>query len=124
MRQCSDKGIHEIGSDELQGLFVKIADASRVFPECAPIGCEALNPSLPDFRAKAQQALLDVWLNLASGRLTQGRPIDFLRLTSATTIGEAVSELEQTVCDPDARPAQLRDATELAKALNRDTGEN
>ncbi len=118
--QCSDKGFRQVGSEELQALFAKVADASSVFPECAPIGCAALDPTVPknDIRARAQQALLDVWLNPVSGRLTRGRPIDLPDLTSAATVGEAIGQLETTVCDPDATRSQLGNAKDLAEALN------
>ena len=118
--QCSDRGFHQVSPEEMQALFTKIADTSSVFPECAPTGCEALNPQLPrnDLRLRAQQALLDVWLNLVSGRLTRGRPIDLPDLTSATTVAEALSQLEMTVCDSLATRSDLGNAKEIAEALN------
>ena len=118
--QCSDRGFHQLSAEELQGLFTEIADTSSVFPECAPIGCEALNPQLPrnDLRLRAQQQLLDVWLNLVSGRLTRGRPIDFPGLTEASTVTEALSDLEIIVCDPLATRSDLANAKDIAEALN------
>jgi len=121
--QCSDKGFHQIGDAELQALFTKIADASSVFPECAPISCYFLQPQNPknDMKARAQQGLLDVWLNVTSGRLTRGRPIDLAELTTAITVGEALGQLELTVCDPLATHTNLANAKDIAEALNGST---
>jgi len=118
--QCSDNGFQQVSGAELQALFTKIADTSNVFPECAPISCAFLQPQNPknDMRARAQQQLLDVLLNLTSGRLTRGRPIDLAGLTSASTVGEALSELEITVCDPEATHSDLANAKDIAEELN------
>jgi len=118
--QCSDKGFTQVAPDDLQRWFSEVADTSSVFPECAPIGCDSLQPDDPrsDIRRRAQLGLLDLWLNLESGRQTRGRPIVLPQLTSATTVTEALSELEMTVCDPQATQGDLGNAVALAKALN------
>jgi len=118
--QCSDKGYLQVSASELQALFAMISDASSAFPECAPISCDFLQPQNPknDMRARAQQGLLDVWLNVTSGRLTRGRPIDLAGLTTATTVGEALSQLETIVCDPTATRSDLGNAKDIAEALN------
>ena len=96
-----------------------------MFPECAPVDCEFLLPRAPrnDLRVRAQQALLDVWLNLASGRLTRGRPISLPGLTESTTVTGALSELEMTVCDRNATRTDLANAKDLAEALNGDAND-
>ena len=118
--QCSDKGFKQVGATELETLFGSISDTSSVFPEFAPATCEFLQPTAPqnDIRARAQQALLDVWLNLDSGRLTRGRSVDLSGLTNATTVQEALSQVELTVCDPLASRSDVGNAKAIADALN------
>jgi len=118
--QCSDDGFHQIGPSDLQALFAEVGKSSSVFPECASISCDALQPRLPrnDIRARAALTLLDVWLNLETGRLTRGRPLDLPRLTSASTVNEALSRIELTVCDPKASRGDLGNAKDIAEALN------
>ncbi len=118
--QCSNRGFRQVSREEMEAFFREIEAASSVFPECAPAGCETLDPPAPrnDIRARAQQALLDVWLNLVSGRLTRGRPIDLPDLTAATSVGDAISQMEVTVCDPEATRSDLGNAKDLAEALN------
>ena len=121
--QCRDRRFYQVSPEEMESLFQEIAGTSSVFPECAPIDCEFLVPRVPrnDLRVRAQQALLDVWLNLASGRLTRGRPISLPGLTDSTTVTGALSELEMTVCDPKATRFALANARDLAEALNGDS---
>lgn len=118
--QCSDKGLKQIDPSELQALLEKVADTSSVFPEHAPADCESLQPQAPqnDVRARAQQELLALWLNLASGNVTRGRPIDLGSLTQAATVTEALSEIELTVSDPLATHADLANAKDVAEAIN------
>jgi hypothetical protein len=118
--QCSDKGFKQVGAAELETLFGKISDTSSVFPELASATCEFLQPTAPqsDVRVRAQQALLDLWLNLDSGRLTRGRPIDLSGLTNATTVQDALSQIELSVCDPLASRSDLGNAKAIADALN------
>jgi hypothetical protein len=118
--QCSDKGFKQINSSDLQALLDTVADTSSVFPELAPAGCEFLQPQNPqnDMRARAQQELLALWLNLASGRITRARPIDLAGLTQAATVTEALSEIELTVSDPLATHADLANAKDVAEAIN------
>jgi len=109
----------------MQNLFDRVTAAAPAFPECAPVGCDTLNPPTPrtDMRLKAQRGLLGAWLNLVTGRLTRGRPIDLAALTTAATAGEALAEIEATVCDPDATRSDLATAKEIADALNAPAGD-
>jgi len=118
--QCGDQPYKQVSAEQLQALFTKVADSSSIFPECAPISCEALDPMIPknDLRLRAKLGLLDLWLNLASGRQTRGRPISLPALTSATTVTEALSELEMTVCQHLVTRAELTNAVNIADALN------
>jgi hypothetical protein len=118
--QCGDQPYKQVSAEQLQALFTKVADSSSIFPECAPISCEALDPMIPknDLRLRAKLGLLDLWLNLASGRQTRGRPISLPGLTSATTVTEALSELEMTVCQHLVTRAELANAVNIADALN------
>jgi hypothetical protein len=118
--QCRNNGYIQIDSAQLEALFATVADSSAVFPEFGSIDCAALDPTIPqnDLRARAQQELLATWLNLETGRLTRGRPIDLPNLTTARTVGEALGSLELTLCDPDATRNELGNAKSLAQALN------
>jgi hypothetical protein len=118
--QCSDKNFKQISSVELQALFDEVAQRSVVFPECAPIECGALEPQTPrgDMRKRAEQHLLGAWLNLVSGRLTMGRPIELAGSTGSTTVGEALDEMEAVVCDPTATRGELERVKDIAEALN------
>jgi hypothetical protein len=118
--QCSDNGFKQVSPAALQAWFDEIREASSVFPECAPLDCEFLQPQTAqnDLRKRAQQQLLALWLNLASGNLTRERPVDLPSLTDATTLAEALSEIERVVCDELADHSDLGTAKDIAEALN------
>ena len=118
--QCSGLGYAQLTSAQMQTLFDQVAVASPAFPECAPIGCGTLRlpPPKNDMRLKAERSLLGLWLNLITGRVTRGRPIDLPALTNAATAGEALAEVEMTVCDPNASRGDLGTAKEIAEAIN------
>jgi len=118
--QCDGLGYVQLTAAQMQALFDQIAAASPAFPECAPVGCGTLRPPTPqnDIRLKAQRGLLGLWLNVITGRVTRGRPIDLPALTRAATAGEALAEVEITVCDPTASRGELGTAKEIAEAIN------
>ena len=104
----------------MQRLCDQVVVASPAFPECAPVGCGTLRLPTPknDLRLKAERSLLGFWLNLITGRMTRGRPIDLPALTNAATVGEALAEVEMTVCNPNASRGDLGTAKEIAEAVN------
>jgi hypothetical protein len=118
--QCSGRGYSQLTSAQMQTLFDQVAVASPAFPECAPVGCGTLLLPTPqnDMRLKARRSLLGFWLNVITGRVTRGRPIDLPALTSAPTAGDALAEVEMTVCDPNASRGDLGTAKEIAEAIN------
>jgi hypothetical protein len=120
MQQCREKNSAEYSSDQIEQLFAAINKKSSAFPECASATCESLEPDSPrsSWKAKVIREFLAVWLNLISGRLTMGRPIDLAGLTSATTVGAAVAEIEAAVCNPVAPRQDLSHAKDIAEALN------
>jgi hypothetical protein len=118
--QCDGKGYTQVEPDKMQSMFDSINETSGVFPELAPSACDFIRPQDPrsDLKTRTEQELLCTWLNLSSGRLTRGRPIDLPDLTEATTAGEALSEIESTVSEPQASRSALGKALKLAEALN------
>ena len=73
-------------------------------------------------RPKALRELLALWLNVVTGRLPTTTSIDQAALTEATTVAEAIAEVEATVCDPAAKRVDLETAKDLAEALNEGAG--
>ena len=69
-------------------------------------------------RPKALRELLALWLNVVTGRLLASTSIDFPDLTEATTVSDAIAEVEAAICDSDASRAELETAKDLAGALN------
>lgn len=120
MQQCREANSAEYDPAELALFLAVISEKSSAFPECAPANCSALEPDSPrsSWKAKASRELLAVWLNLASGRLTKGRPVDLHGLSSATSVGAAVAEIEATICDPNVSKQQLQRARDIGDRLN------
>jgi hypothetical protein len=118
--QCSGLGYAQLTPDEMQTLFDQVAAASPAFPECMPAGCEVLQAGTRgnDMREKAERDLLGLWLNVVTGRVTRGCPIDMPDLTSAANVGDALAELEVTVCDADASHGDLGASKDVAEAIN------
>ena len=126
MQQCREKKSAVYSEVELDSLFSAINDKSSAFPECALASCASLEPdsSQSSWKSKASRELLAVWLNLASGRLTKGRPVDLHGLSSATFVGAAVAEVEATVCNTGATRQDLSHAKDIAVALNESADHN
>jgi hypothetical protein len=101
-------------------LFDEVAAASPAFPECAASACETLLTGRPrsDMRVKARRSLLALWLNLRTGRVTDGRPIDLPALTQAVNVGEVLAEIQTTICDSRASRGDLGTAKDIAEAIN------
>ena len=120
MHQCRDKKFAIYGEAELNELFSAINDKSDAFPECALATCALLEPdgAQSSWKSKAARELLAVWLNLASGRLTKGRPVELQGLSNATSVGVAVVEIEAAICDPNATKQQLQRVRDIGVLLN------
>jgi hypothetical protein len=118
--QCRGLGFKQVSSQELNNLFADVALNSDAFPECVPIDCSVLDfdPPLNEMRTKAERQTLALWLNMASGRMLSFTPIDLPGLTSATRAGDAIAEIETTLCDPGAGQSDLETAKDIAEALN------
>jgi len=120
LKQCREKKSAVYGEVDLDKLFSAVNDKSAAFPECALAACASLEPDSvqSSWKAKASRELLAVWLNLASGRLTKGRPVDLHGLSSATSVEAAVAEIEVAVCDPNVTKQQLQRARDMSDLLN------
>lgn len=75
-------------------LFAAIAAQSLVFDELASASCRTVQTEVKAMRLKAIRHTLIVWLNLASGKISLDTPVDYAHLTSATTVGAAINEVE------------------------------
>ena len=117
--QCSDNGFHHYSDAELAGLLSEVELQSGAFSECAEATCELLSTtgSKKDMRLKALIQLLATWLNVVSDRQPLDTAIDLGPLTDAGTVGEAIAEVEDAVCDPEANRGELGTAKDIAEAL-------
>jgi len=118
MHQCSSQGFHQVSPQALTYLFDNVEARSGAFTECAPIGCDVLQ-SQNQMRQKAERQTLALWLNVVSGWLFTNARIDLPKLTDATTVDEAIAEIEATLCDAQAKRSELEAAKDIAEALNR-----
>jgi hypothetical protein len=120
LQQCRQNNSAEYSPDRMSEFFAAINEKSDAFPECAAASCAALEPGSPrnSWKDKAARELLSVWLNLASGRLTNGRPINLIGLTTSATVGTAVVEVERTVCNTGSTRQDLAHAKDIAEALS------
>jgi hypothetical protein len=118
--QCSGVGFSQVKPTEMHTLFDEVAAASAAFPECAASACETLQPGRPrnEMRTKAKRSLLALWLNIMTGRVTDGRPVDLPALTQAAHVAEALAEIQATICDPRASRGALGAAKDIAEAIN------
>jgi hypothetical protein len=119
-QQCRGKGAVEYGSDELQTLLSQVKAKYASSAACVPVDCDLLTHGQPagSLQSQAAQELLASWLNLASGKLTQGRPVTLGKLSQAATAGAALGEVANVVCNPEASGKELLTARDIAKALN------
>lgn len=101
-----------------QGFADEIRSRSAVFANLTGKGdvCSILEVRHGSMRARAEQQLLALWLNVVSGFVDEGVPID-LPLTAATTVGNAVTDAEGTLRNSSVR-SDLERAKSLCDALN------
>jgi hypothetical protein len=118
--QCSDLGYTQVTPEELDAFFADIEGKSAAFTECADVGCYVVNPAPPrsQMREKAERQAISLWLNVVSGRLPLGTIVDLAPLSSASSVGEAIMEVEGTLCDAGAKKPELELAKDIAESLN------
>ncbi|MCK5560125.1 MAG: hypothetical protein KAJ51_06010 [Thermoplasmata archaeon] len=74
--------------------------------------------------AKAEQQLLALWLNVVSGKLGLNTPINLTNLTNATTVGAAITEIEQIILNSSSNRSELERAKDIADSINNGIGIN
>jgi len=118
--QCTEFGYTQVSPEELADFFGDVTLASGAFTECADAICDVLLFDGPQsqMRPKAERQGLALWLNIVSGRLPASTPVDLAPLTNATTVGQAVMEVDATLCNSSANKTELAKAKDIAEALN------
>ncbi len=71
---------------------------------------------------KAKQQLLALWLNVVSGKLGLGTPLNLANLTNASTVGAAISEIEQIILNSSSNRSELERAKDIADTINNGGG--
>lgn len=102
-----------------QEFVDEIRSRSRVFANVTEKGdvCTILAKTVGNaMRARAEQQLIALWLNVASGFVDERAPID-LRFTTATTVAGALADAETTLLTSSVR-ADLERAKTLCDELN------
>lgn len=107
---------------ELEQIIATAEARSQVFTETVGVRDALLKPAPhPEDKARKQHAALQ--LNLASGRLLPQTPVHLPELTTATTVGAAVAEIEGLLWPPAVQvDAEYRRAEKIAKELDRGRG--
>jgi len=124
-QQCRGKGTVDYDGEALQQLLDQVSENYASSAKCVPVECDLLTHGQKageSIQSQAVRELLASWLNVASGKLTLGRPISLGRLTNTATVGAALGEVQAVVCDPQARHEDLLTARDIAKALNNGDG--
>jgi hypothetical protein len=101
-----------------------IADNSLVFADVQSVDdvCDVLrsNPK-SNMTGKALIQLMALWLNVVAGYVDTSAGIDLGNLTSASTVGDAIAEIEDIILHS-ADKAELERAKSIADALNNGMG--
>ena len=107
---------------EVNAFIATAQTASGVFPEITPLVDALLRPTQGD-EGQARKEYAALQLNVASGRLLARTPIHLSTLTTATTVGGAVAEIERLL-KPAASQlnATYRRLRSLAETLNKGDG--
>ena len=107
---------------EVNAFIATAQTASGVFPEIAPLVDALLRPTQGD-EGQARKEYAALQLNVASGRLLARTPIHLSTLTTATTVGGAVAEIERLLAPPSTQlSATYRRVRSLAETLNKGEG--
>jgi len=78
-------------------------------------------PDNSDMRDKARKELFALWLNIVSQKLNYYAPIAYdigAVTTTATTVAQAMDEIEATILNANATLQQLENAKDMAEILN------
>lgn len=107
---------------EVNAFIATAQTASVVFPEIVPLVDALLRPTQGD-EGQARKEYTALQLNVASGRLLARTPIHLSTLTTATTVGGAVAEIERLL-KPAASQLNTtyRRVKTLAETLNKGEG--
>ncbi len=81
---------------------------------------DMLSQGKRDLSGRGRQQIASLLLNLVSGRLSQSTPISLPEYTAATTVGAALTEVEQGIKSGVA--AQVEDAKNIADFINNGVG--
>jgi hypothetical protein len=107
---------------EVNAFIATAQTASGVFPEIVPLVDALLRPTQGD-EGQARKEYAALALNVASGRLLARTPIHLPTLTTATTIGGAVAEIEGLLVPPSSQlNTTYRRVKTLAETLNKGEG--
>jgi hypothetical protein len=120
-RQC--RGPHPSGEPDRLPDYVDCVNDTMTFAGVGDVSgiCEALRP-LPrhDKYAQAEAQFMALVLNVCSGRLHRGCCIS-TRLSPATSVGEAMAEIDTLLSNPNRTRADGVQAQALADAINSGT---
>ena len=107
---------------EVNAFIATAQTASSIFPEIVPLVDALLRPTQGD-EGQARKEYAALQLNVASGRLLARTPIHLSTLTTATTVGGAVAEIEGLLKPPASQlNATYRRVKSLAETLNKGEG--
>jgi len=106
----------------LQEWIDPIAAQSQVFTGVSSKGevCAILDEksaAMSDMLAKAKLQLMAIWLNVVSGKLYIDSPLDLPSLTTATTVREAIDEIESVILSGDD-VSELERVKDIADSIN------
>jgi hypothetical protein len=73
---------------------------------------------------KAKQQLLALWLNVVSGKLGVNTLLNLTNLTNVSTVGAAISEIEQLILNPSTNYSEMEQAKDIADSINNGLGIN
>jgi len=110
----------------IQPEFLALIGArSKVFP--APLtkadACRTLQgPRGDDMLARAKQQLMALWLNVASGKVSESVAISLPGLTDAGSVGQAILEIEMILLNPASTRADWERAKTIADQINNGRG--
>lgn len=120
-RQC--KGSHPSGEPEkLPGYAACVSSSATFLPVADRTAlCDRLHPNPPNSKCEQAEAqFMALLLNRCSGRLSPSCCV-LLSESSATTVGEAISEIDALLSNPDRSSADCVRAQSLAASVNEGT---
>lgn len=107
---------------QLQGFVVRVEATSLVFPDGVEVEDALFLPAKSE-EARARKEVAALHMNLASGRLWPATRVSLPLLTTASTVGAAVDEVEALLWPPASQQDDAyRRARSIAHALNQNQG--